>query len=179
MRLLLVGVKPPFAPWPYVNRDLARACRAAKIPKVSPNDLRRTFASLLVQDGVPLDVVAKLLGHSSAAMVYRVYGRFTPNALAELVSPGVPLVYQRSRKTTHRKEATVRFLREIVGQDRLELSANGLRDRTDSAETPRKQSENDSGVPRVYQAPLLVHLPPRIGEAIFTAAGADGEAVPT
>jgi len=127
MGFLLVGVQPPFAPWPYVNRDLARACRAAKIPKVSPNDLRRTFASLLVQDGVPLDVVAKLLGHSSAAMVYRVYGRFTPNTLAELVSPGVPLVYQRSRKTTHRKEATVRFLREMVGQDRLELSANGLR----------------------------------------------------
>ena len=73
-----------------MNRDLARACRAAKIPRVSPNDLRRTFASLLVQDGVPLDVVAKLLGHSSAAMVYRVYGRFTPSALAELASPGVP-----------------------------------------------------------------------------------------
>ena len=127
MRFLLVGVKPPFTPWPYVNRDLARACRTAKIPRVSPNDLRRTFASLLVQDGVPLDVVAKLLGHSSAAMVYRVYGRFTPNALAELAAPAVPPVYQRGQKQTHRKEATVRFLREIVGQDRLELSANGLR----------------------------------------------------
>jgi integrase len=127
MRFLLVGVEPPFAPWPYVNRDLARACRAAKIPRVSPNDLRRTFASLLVQDGVPLDVVAKLLGHSSAAMVYRVYGRFTPNALAELASPAVPPVYQRLRKRTHRKEATVRFLRRFVGQDGLEPSANGLR----------------------------------------------------
>src|SRR5262249_1620872 len=114
----------PFEPWPYVNRDLARACKAAKVPKVTPNDLRRTFASLLVQDGVPLDVVAKLMGHASSAMVYRVYGRFTPAALAQL---SVPLVYQGDTKGTHPNEATVRFLRRFVGQDGLEPSANGLR----------------------------------------------------
>jgi hypothetical protein len=139
---------------------------------VRPNDLRRTLASLLVQEGVPLDAVA--------AMVCRAYGRFTPNALAELASPAVPRAYQRARKTTHHKEATVRFNRRFVGQDGLEPSANGLRGRIDRAETPTKQGENDGGVPRVYQPPHLVQLPPRIGQAIFAAAAAaDGEAVPT
>ena len=61
--------------WPNVRRDLAVACRHAGIPRVSPNDLRRTFASWLKQRGVDSMVVARLLGHSSTAMVERVYGR--------------------------------------------------------------------------------------------------------
>jgi integrase len=41
---------------------------------VSPNDLRRTFASWLKQHGVDSMVVAKLLGHTSSRMVELVYG---------------------------------------------------------------------------------------------------------
>jgi hypothetical protein len=41
---------------------------------VSPNDLRRTYASWLKQRGVDSMVVAKLLGHTSSRMVELVYG---------------------------------------------------------------------------------------------------------
>ena len=41
---------------------------------MSPNDLRRTFASWLEQRGEDSLVVARLLGHKSTAMVERVYG---------------------------------------------------------------------------------------------------------
>ena len=62
------------AKWFRVNRDLRVACRRADIPKVSPNDLRRTFASWLKQAGNDSMVVAKLLGHSTSRMVELVYG---------------------------------------------------------------------------------------------------------
>ena len=61
--------------WPSVGRDLPRACAVAGVEKVTPNDLRRTYASWLVNLVAPLKVVANLLGHSSTRMVDLVYGR--------------------------------------------------------------------------------------------------------
>ena len=42
---------------------------------MTPNDLRRTFATWLKQNDVDSAVVAAMMGHSSTAMVDRVYGR--------------------------------------------------------------------------------------------------------
>lgn len=78
--------------WPNVRRDLAVAIEqmnraaaelAAKrkrkpptpLKAVTPNDLRRTFASWLKQRGFDSLVVAQLLGHTSTRMVEKVYGR--------------------------------------------------------------------------------------------------------
>lgn len=72
--------------WHNVRRDLALACAALGIPKTTPNDLRRTFASWLVQAGESSFVVAQLLGHSSSTMVERVYGRLAPATLRAAVS---------------------------------------------------------------------------------------------
>ncbi len=61
-------------PWPGVHKDLRAACERAGIESVTPNDLRRTFASWLKQAGEDSMVVARLLGHSTTTMVDRVYG---------------------------------------------------------------------------------------------------------
>lgn len=68
-------------PWTNVRRDLQRACKRAGVPRVSPNDLRRTFASWLVNQGVDLLTVAALLGHSSTRMVEMVYGKLADSTL--------------------------------------------------------------------------------------------------
>lgn len=69
----------PVEHWPNVRRDLEVACKKAGVPKVTPNDLRRSFCSKLVQEGIPLFTAAKLMGHSGTRMVEKVYGHLAPN----------------------------------------------------------------------------------------------------
>ena len=84
------GGKQPIGPvvshWGNVRRDLARACELAKVPTVTPNDLRRTFASWLKNQKVDSAVVARLLGHSSTKMVDLVYRQLSAETLADAVA---------------------------------------------------------------------------------------------
>jgi integrase len=76
--LSFVPVGPLFARWSNIRRDLQAACTAAGIPRVSPNDLRRTFGTWCRIAGMPTDRIAVLLGHADARMVERVYGKLDP-----------------------------------------------------------------------------------------------------
>ncbi len=103
-RWLAIAGQPPFDRWPNARRDLhavartldpeeTRAARERgeptddlpKFPRVTWNDLRRTFASLLIQGGVANHHVAKMLRHTTTAMVDRVYGQQTEDTLGDLV----------------------------------------------------------------------------------------------
>ena len=72
--------------WANVRRDLAAACVRAGIPAISPHGFRHTFASWLVQRGVDLFVVAKLMGHGSTAMVQRHYGHLSPKNFEDAIA---------------------------------------------------------------------------------------------
>lgn len=74
-----------FLAWGNAGRDLRAACERAAMPPCSPNDLRRTFASWHVSAGVSHDVLRRAMGHTSTAMLDRVYGRMAPEHLAELM----------------------------------------------------------------------------------------------
>jgi integrase len=63
---------------------LPRACAKLGIPRVSPNDLRRTHATWLLEAGVDRDVIRRLLGHTTPRLVDQVYGRPAPRALGAL-----------------------------------------------------------------------------------------------
>ncbi len=77
---------PVVPPWGSMRRDLPLACARAGVPRVTANDLRRTYASWLVDAGVPTHTVATLLGHSSSRMVERIYGRLGIDHLAAAVA---------------------------------------------------------------------------------------------
>jgi integrase len=61
------------------------ALKAAGISDFRWHDIRHTFASWLVQGGVPLHRVSKLLGHKSLTMTMR-YAHLAPNQLHEDVA---------------------------------------------------------------------------------------------
>jgi len=84
-RMLGVG----FSRWGNVRRDLAVACERAGIAPVTPNDLRRTFATWLRNSGVEPQLVGAAMGHTDSRMVERVYGRLQPEALASLLAARV------------------------------------------------------------------------------------------
>ena len=75
----------------------------AGAPRLSPNDLRRTFASWLKQQSVDSLVVAHMLGHTSSRMVEAVYGRLESaqyaNASRQL--PAIPECVQSVPATRH------------------------------------------------------------------------------
>lgn len=78
-----------FRRWGALHRDLARACRAAKVAPMVPSDFRRFLAHHLLACGVPDGLVSRVLGHTSARMVRRVYGRMEGAALVEAVAAAV------------------------------------------------------------------------------------------
>lgn len=59
------GTDPVVRPWTNMVRDLSQACERAELPRCTANDLRRTFASWLIQGGVSNRIVADLIGHGT------------------------------------------------------------------------------------------------------------------
>jgi integrase len=71
--------------WPRASNALGEACKRAGIPHLSPKDLRRTAASLLVASGADISLVGRFLRHGSDTMVRRVYGKVRPEELGRLL----------------------------------------------------------------------------------------------
>jgi site-specific recombinase XerD len=69
----------------YVSRKFKGACIAAGIEKeIHFHSLRHSFASNLVQNGVPLYTIKELLGHSSISTT-EIYSHLNMDSLREAV----------------------------------------------------------------------------------------------
>lgn len=70
-------------PWDLSNArdELTRICADAGVERVRPHELRHSAASILSDRGVPLELIADLLGHVDVTMLARVYRhRLRPSA---------------------------------------------------------------------------------------------------
>jgi len=72
-------------------RPMREACAKAGIePAVSFHILRHTYGSLLVMQGVPLQVVAKALGHADTRMTEKHYAHLQPDYVADTIRKHLP-----------------------------------------------------------------------------------------
>jgi len=72
-------------------RRMRLACAKAKItPAVSFHDLRHTYGSLLAMRGVPLQVIAEVLGHADTRITQRHYAHLHPDHVAKTVRAALP-----------------------------------------------------------------------------------------
>lgn len=62
----------PIADW---RRQWRKICEQADLTDLHPHDMRRTLASLLARQGVPMLTVAAVLGHADATVTAKVYAK--------------------------------------------------------------------------------------------------------
>lgn len=75
----------------YQVRPLIAACNAAKItPMVTFHHLRHTYASALAQRGVPLQVIAAVLGHSDTRVTHKHYAHLMPSYVSNVIKEHLP-----------------------------------------------------------------------------------------
>jgi integrase len=69
----------PFDPDVFYQWHLKPAARRVGIPHLRVHDLRHTAATLWHEDGIPLSVISRWLGHASVAVTDRIYVHLRPN----------------------------------------------------------------------------------------------------
>ncbi len=62
-----------------VKKSFSSACKSSGLDDLHPHDLRRTFASWLVQEGVSIQTVSGLLRHADIQITHRVYAHLSPD----------------------------------------------------------------------------------------------------
>lgn len=68
-----------------VQRDFAKVLQAANLRHIRFHDLRHTAASLMLNHGVPVLVVSKILGHSNPSVTLSIYAHSTLDMQSEAV----------------------------------------------------------------------------------------------
>ncbi len=111
-RIRIVPITAPLRPWlPWlplpinaegIKSGFRRAREAADLPHVTFHDLRRSCATMMIEAGVDIYVVSKLLGHSSVAVTQTRYAhlqvatvaaglvRTFPAEIAPAITPAPP-----------------------------------------------------------------------------------------
>jgi integrase len=106
----------------------------AAFPPVSPNDLRRTYATWLRQHGTEPHLIGVALGHTDSRMAERVYGRMPVESLGRLLADRVGdcsafVANTRATPTLERpmrRAGASKTPVNAVPRDRIELPTRGF-----------------------------------------------------
>jgi integrase len=83
--VLATAIDKPLNP-PSLTREFARIVKRAGLESVRFHDLRHTFASLMLQGGVPPKVISEALGHASIAFTMDTYSHILPGMQSEAMA---------------------------------------------------------------------------------------------
>ena len=80
--------------WQHYDQKgcMEASCRASGLDQLTFHELRHTYASSLLNSGVPLANVAAQLGHADTRMVERYYGHLSQSAHAEFIRKMAPVL---------------------------------------------------------------------------------------
>ncbi len=105
MQLKKQGVKDPYLTFGVAPLSNTTACsiknrieEIAGIRHVKIHDLRHSFASNLINTGVPINIIAKLCGHSSPEITFKIYSHLFPNTGEEVIQ-GLEKYYQSNAES--------------------------------------------------------------------------------
>jgi integrase len=89
------GFRPESAPHhpDRFSHEFDSLVKKSKLPRIRLHDLRHTYATLLLQQGINVKVVSERLGHSSAAFTMDVYQHVLPSMQQEAANAGAAAVF--------------------------------------------------------------------------------------
>lgn len=68
-----IGLKGQVKSSSTFNAALVTICDRNSLPRISMHDLRHLFATILIEEGMPLENISKALGHKSVSTTFEVY----------------------------------------------------------------------------------------------------------
>ena len=85
MRRAVVFVNHVGEPWsdPFTSRAWYKACKRAGLEGTRFHDLRHTFASWMLQKGIPEHVIMELMGHQTRE-AFKIYAKFSQESIKRL-----------------------------------------------------------------------------------------------
>lgn len=92
-----------------------RVVRAAGLPKITPKDARATCATILLDEGKPLPLVASLLGHSNVATTARFYARVIKRRADQTAQLGEDIDAALDQAAERARDEAPRQLRDSSG----------------------------------------------------------------
>ena len=69
-----------------MRRDFKKLLKTAGLPKIRFHDLRHTAASIMLNNGIPVLVASRRLGHAKPSMTMDVYGHLIPQKQEEITA---------------------------------------------------------------------------------------------
>ena len=68
-----------------IRKGFSAAVERSGIGRVTIHELRHTAAVTMLSAGLPIEMVAQVLGHSNLSVTYRTYGRYLPGQMQDPV----------------------------------------------------------------------------------------------
>ena len=68
----------------HLRKLFKRILNEAKLPNLRLHDLRHTCATLLIENGIPITSVSRILGHSKPSVTLDFYGHLTDHSFGEI-----------------------------------------------------------------------------------------------
>lgn len=102
-----------FASLANLRRDLADAADEAKIPHLSPHALRKAAGQFLIDLGVPLELVSRVLGHADTRITEKVYAKVREEDLGDRMLDAIDPGYASQALTLRGARKQVKVIDHI------------------------------------------------------------------